>query len=235
MNAMKLVDGCLPLQRTEWTGVGRTLPKMYRHLAMTVVAALIASCLAGCAAELPVRRSDEGRLYRLDSAQLQPDAAVGFLSGLAVIYYPGFSARHLDLLPTGDSIFSTKGVPGKPIPYLNHRFGNTQIFESGCSSMVGIRIRGWLLLEKAGTYRFQALSNDGVRVTLGGFLILDDPQQHSDQLSEVAQVAVQAPGWYPIQVEYFQRKGTATLEFYWHPPGASELSPVPAEVLAHSP
>ena len=40
------------------------------------------------------------------------------------------------------------------------------------------------------------------------------------------------PGWYSIEIDYYQRKGTAALRLKWTPPGGEE-SVVPVEVFAH--
>jgi hypothetical protein len=196
---------------------------------------MLALCLAlgcgGAAMDGPQRAAAPRRL----EPSPPPGGEAALRPGLAVTYYPGFAERHLDLLPEKDSPFATRGVPGEPVLHLNQRFGNGPVFGSGRNTMVGMRMVGWLHCEAAGIYRFQALSNDGLRVTLGNLRILDDPLQHGDQLTEVAEVALPQPGWYPLRVEYFQRKGTAVLEFHWQPPGAAGLSPVPAEALAHLP
>jgi hypothetical protein len=57
---------------------------------------------------------------------------------------------------------------------------------------------------------------------------------HSDQFSEVGAMEVAKPGWYPLAIDYFERKGTSTLRFLWRPPGVEGDMPlVPAEALAH--
>ncbi len=240
MPATDVADDC-GLEFPRRAGAEGAFSLIGRETAMVMAMVMLLGCLLGGCGTIPpghqgsAESAAVGPAHRLALPLPQPDAAAGLKPGLAVVYYPGFSARHLDLLPDEASFLSTKGIRGQPIPYLNHRFGGAPIFGSGCNSMVGMRMNGWLFLEAAGTYLFQALSNDGVRVMLGGLLILDDPLQHGDQLSNAAPVAIQTPGWYPIRVEYFQRKGTATLEFHWRPPGAPAFSPVPAEVLAHSP
>jgi hypothetical protein len=36
-----------------------------------------------------------------------------------------------------------------------------------------------------------------------------------------------------LRIRFFQRKGTATFQFFWMPPGSTEFTPVPGQVLAH--
>ena len=75
-------------------------------------------------------------------------------------------------------------------------------------------MKGYLNLTEPGIYEFQALSNDGIVLRMSGQTVLSDPAQHSDNLSNIGRVTVLTAGWYPIIVEYFQRKGTAALSFF---------------------
>ena len=90
-------------------------------------------------------------------------------------------------------------------------------------------------LDMKGTYEFQALSNDGIIMLMDGEAILNDPEQHSDRLSNVGIVDIKEPGWYPVVIEYFQRKGTAALKLFWKTPATDTMVPVPAQIYAHLP
>ena len=79
----------------------------------------------------------------------------------------------------------------------------------------------------------QALSNDGIFLYLDDQLVLSDPKHHSDRLSNLAFVTIDTPGWYPVTIEYFQRKGTAALKLFWKTPAGEEQVPLPAEAYAH--
>ena len=153
-------------------------------------------------------------------------------AGLAVLYFDKIFVRHLDALPQGERA-QERGRPGPPIPYLNHQFGRSEIFDSGTNRGLGMEISGYIRLDRPGTYGFQANSNDGFRLYIDGHLLIDDPNWHSDRLSPEAQLPVTAPGWYSLRARYFQRKGTATIQLYWRPPGEDAFSIVPAKVLAH--
>ncbi len=156
--------------------------------------------------------------------------------GLAATYFYKYFHRHLDFLTKNDPEVIRKGKPGNPLPLLNHHFGRTDyIFDSGSFQGVAMRIKGFIHFPKTGEYTFQAVSNDGLAVYLNGKLMINDPAQHSDRLSNLAVVEVAASGWYPLMVEYFQRKGTATLKLYWRQPGHAALVIVPATVYAHIP
>ena len=163
-----------------------------------------------------------------------PIAAAELIPGLEPRYYIEFFERHLDRLPAGESS-QYPSFKGKPILELNHQFGKKEVFDSRTGRGVGIRMTGFMNFAAQGVYELQALSNDGIILLMGGKLTLNDPEQHSDRLSNVGIVTIDEPGWYPVVIEYFQRKGTAALKLFWKTPGTATMVPVPAQMYAHLP
>ena len=154
--------------------------------------------------------------------------------GLAVVYYNNFFREIRELQ---EWMGYEKGRRGPPLPQLDYRVGAGDVLTSGTDDGVGAHITGFIHLSEAGSYTFVAQSNDGVRLEIGGQLILEDPDVHSDRYSDFGKVEVAAAGWYPISVLYFERKATSTLELYWRPPSAPEgtMQLVPTEAFAHAP
>lgn len=126
-----------------------------------------------------------------------------------------------------------KGDPGKPLPMLNYKTGYGNVLTSDRNLGVGAHITGFIKFDKAGVYTFKVHSNDGVELNIGGKFLFEDPEVHSDSMSDPIQVKVDAPGWYPLEIWYFQRKGTATLELFWQAPGGTASTHVPTTHLAH--
>ncbi|MGI9535953.1 MAG: PA14 domain-containing protein [Desulfocapsaceae bacterium] len=154
--------------------------------------------------------------------------------GLSVVYYLEYFERDLDAIPqNGSSSFIKK--TGKPIFELNHQFGKEEVFDSGTNRGVAMRMMGYLVLKEKGVYQFQALSNDGVNVMLSGEMVISDPEQHSDRLSNIGSVTINKTGHYPLLVEYFQRKGTAALKLLWKVPGSEDFAPIPPNAYVHLP
>jgi len=154
--------------------------------------------------------------------------------GLSVIYYEKYSKRNLDNLPQNESAVYPS-FKGEPIAQLNHQFGKEDVFGSGTNRLIGMRMKGFLNLSEPGVYQFQALANDGIKVTLSGKTLVNDPSQHSDRLTNIGLATVTTAGWYDVVVEYFQRKGTAALILYWKEPGKQEFVPIPKEIYGHLP
>lgn len=154
--------------------------------------------------------------------------------GLLPRYFAKFFGRNVGELPKDDAS-RYKSRLGEPIPRLDNQFGSGEVFNSGSNRGVGMRMRGALYFPSSGTYTFQALSNDGIKMYLGETLVVNDPVQHSDQLSAEASVAIPERGWYPLRIDYFQRKGTAALKLFWKTPEKPTMEVVPAAAYAHIP
>jgi len=160
----------------------------------------------------------------------QPSAAE-LKPGLSVVYYYKFY-RWVDEL--AKTVADGPGEAGPPLPLLNYRVGLGTVLTSHDKNGVGAHIQGFIHLQQAGSYQFAVQSNDGVRITLGGSKILEDPDVHPDSWSDVATVDVTTPGWYPLDILYFERKNTSTLRLYWKKPGATgRLKLIPASAYAH--
>ena len=162
------------------------------------------------AGALVVARDDDGErelLTGLKAAEPQPTAEQ-LQPGLGVGYVYG-RFNHLKEFET------KKFEPGKPLPKLDYRMGDGAVLTTKERDQVGALITGFIRFEKPGTYGFDVTSNDGVRVEIGGKLLYEDPSVHSDDTSDRIDVKVDQPGWYPIKIVYYEKKGTATLVLRW--------------------
>lgn len=105
----------------------------------------------------------------------------------------------------------------------------------------------WNSLENfaAGTYRFTMFADDGARVFIGDDLIIDFFDNPSGFDSDSADVVIVA-GTQDITVEYVEREGNASVQFFWEPislvatdtpgpsptPTATSLPPIPPGALS---
>ena len=126
-----------------------------------------------------------------------------------------------------------KFQPGPPLADLNYKWGGN-VLTSTARESVGANISGFIRFEKPGVYGFELTSNDGVVLEIGGQVLHDDPGVHSDSTSDRINVKIDQPGWYPLRVTYFQKRGTATLILAWVGPGEKgKAVPVPAKFYGH--
>jgi len=164
-------------------------------------------------------------------APLEPQpAAAALRPGLQMLYFSG-DFKHVENMPKTPAELA-KGKRGKPVANLSAESGAGRVWGIADSEYYGAHFTGLIRLE-AGEYAFLTHSNDGVRVLLDRARVVDDPDVHADRLSPPVKVAIAKAGWYPITVQYFQRRGGARLELLWQPPGAGAPAIVPASALAH--
>jgi hypothetical protein len=154
-------------------------------------------------------------------------------AGLAVLYFHQ-KFRNISEMPKGEWA-EKMGKPGKPIPNLDHRFGDGPVFDSGVSDKIGVRLTGFIHLAVPGSYLFKVNSNDGAEIAIDGRRVVSDPDVHSDRISDTGQFKAAEPGWYPFRAYYFENKKTATLQLFWKPPRAEAFSIVPADAFGHLP
>lgn len=160
----------------------------------------------------------------------QPQPAAGSLQpGLAVNYMEIKTRSVDDVEAEGD------GEPGPPLPQLNYQTGGGNVLTSDRSDFVGAKISGFINFEQPGRWLMATQSNDGVRVRIADQVIINDPDVHSDQFSMNAEINIATPGWYKLNVSYFERKSTSTLQLYWQRPGGTEFEIVPATTFGHTP
>jgi hypothetical protein len=79
------------------------------------------------------------------------------------------------------------------------------------------RMTGLIDAPRGGAYGFRVVSDDGVRVRVGGDIAVEDDSLHQPRRRE-GQLELSA-GRHPIVVEFFNNEGHAVLELSWRPPG----------------
>ena len=175
-----------------------------------------------------------------DSAQPanpQPEADA-LEPGLAVDYY----YLKLDVLDELYAWLDHKGLdPGAPLANLDF-VANEQgpVLGTDRGSIVVAIITGFVRFPESGQFQLLALVNDGMRLWVGednSDPILEDPRKLSDRLVGPADITVEADTWYPMSLEYFQKKGTSAVMLAWMRPGADEGEEevIEAEYFAHLP
>ena len=130
---------------------------------------------------------------------------------------------------------SQQGETGTPLLTLDYNVGSGRVLTSDRADGVGAIIDGFINFPEPGVYTMAVQSNDGIEVKIGGQTVFFDPGVHADRFSGLAAVRVDRPGWYPLDVLYFEKRNTSTLELFWQPPGVEGgLNFVPAEALGHA-
>ena len=183
-------------------------------------AAIVFLCAASIAAAGPLK---------LTPADPQPSADA-LAEGLAVAY-----AFPPDVKSLRDAeYFAKEAKPGEPLvgfDYMDSEDGDPTL-TSGQSIQVVAKITGFLKFDTPGIYELDFISNDGLKVDIGGQEVTDFDGRHPCENAGVVQGEAPVAGWYPLDALYFQRIGTACLLAEWTPPGG-ELDWIPNENTAH--
>lgn len=92
-----------------------------------------------------------------------------------------------------------------------------------------VRWTGRLLAPATGVYTLATESDDGIRVWVGGSLVIDHWNDHAPA-RDVAQISLVAGQAYDLVVDYYENGGGAVARLLWAPPGGGER-PIPSEAL----
>ena len=192
-----------------------------QRLRLLQIVMLVVGYLAGIPASLALDPVVGATLW-------SPQPAVSELRpGLAVTY--DYARRvHVD-----DIEVLSNPVIGKPLDNIAHRTVDGMVLTAKRAMMVAAHIRGLIRFEAPGTYTFRIESNDGVKARIGDQQIWVDPEIHSNRWSPPIPLVIDAPGWYELWINYYQKKGTSALQLVWAIPGSESETHVPPEVLAH--
>ena len=77
-----------------------------------------------------------------------------------------------------------------------------------------------------GTYRFHAVSDDGVRVWIGDRQIINEWSDHAAR--EATATVTLSAGTHPVTVEFYEHGGEAVLRFWWEYAGDTTPGPTPS-------
>lgn len=153
--------------------------------------------------------------------------------GLSAIFMHG-DYRNVDAMPLTPAALANTAKKRAVVPLLDEIGPEGEILAAGRTELYGIHLTGFLKLP-AGETILVLNSNDGVRLSVNGKVVIDDPDIHADRMSLPAKVRQSQAGWVPIVLQYFQRRNTAALQLFWQKPGATEMEIVPAEAFGHVP
>ncbi len=91
-----------------------------------------------------------------------------------------------------------------------------------------VRWTGTVLAPIAGAYRFQTVSDDGVRLWVNGVQLINNWNDHAPATDTSAAITLAAGQKYTITMEYYERGGGAVARLRWLVPGTSSHAAVPS-------
>lgn len=111
---------------------------------------------------------------------------------------------------------------------INFDWGTGAPGPSGVNSNnFSVRWSGYVRVNQAGIHRFQTNSDDGVRLTVNGDLLIDQWNDHSVTTHTSAAVNLEANKYYPITLEFYENGGYAVAQLLWQTPSSSSYVAIP--------
>jgi hypothetical protein len=86
------------------------------------------------------------------------------------------------------------------------------------ADLFSVRWSGAVLADIGGTYRFQTVSDDGVRLFVNDRLLISNWTNHGDT-TDTATIELEAGKRVPIRMEMYEVGGGATARLHWEEPG----------------
>jgi hypothetical protein len=81
---------------------------------------------------------------------------------------------------------------------------------------------GRLTVPVTGDYRLATISDDAVRLTVDGRLLIENMRDHSATRDVAAPIRLEAGRSYDVTLEYWEHKAQAVIKLLWTPPGGAE-------------
>ena len=96
-----------------------------------------------------------------------------------------------------------------------------------------VRWSGTVTVPTTGTYNFRTVSDDGVRLWVGGTQRINNWTDHAPTTNTSANISLTAGQRVAVVLEYYERGGGAQIRLQWRVPGSSSYVAVPASRLNH--
>ena len=99
------------------------------------------------------------------------------------------------------------------------------------SNQFSVRWTGYIEAPATGTYTFQTVSDDGVRLWVNNAQLVNNWTNHSSTTDTAAPMNLIAGIRYPITMEFYDYTGSAVARLLWRTPGNTTFVAVPKERL----
>lgn len=130
--------------------------------------------------------------------------------------------------------FRYRDLQGAPTPRLDAAVDFEWAAKTGpfpgWRDVFSVRWSGKLQPPVSGLYDFRTRNDDGIRLWIGGKLVVDDWNARLVIVENRASVRLEAGALYDVAVEYYNSGDRGVAQLYWTPPGMAEEI-VPASCL----
>ena len=199
----------VPTLRDAWA----TAPFLHDGSAATLADAIRAHTnVAVTDAELPQLTA-----YVQQIGSEEPSAPTQIGTGLTGSYYNGMALSGTPLLTRVEAI--------------NFDWGSNAPAAGVPKDKFSVRWSGRVQVPTSGLYRFQTVSDDGVRLSVNGVQVINSWTNHAARTDTSADVNLTAGQFYTVSMEYYENGGKAVARLRWRQPGTTTYVAVPADKL----
>jgi MSHA biogenesis protein MshQ len=148
-------------------------------------------------------------------AAVSPVCPAGISGGITGYYYNNRTLTEPSSATRSDAPIDFSWGSGSPGP-------------SGINAdSFSTRWTGYVRATQSGNYRFQTVSDDGVRLYINGNLVIDRWTDHSATTDSTVDIPLVAGQAYTIVLHYYEAGGDATIRLLWRLPGAGSYVAIP--------
>jgi YVTN family beta-propeller protein len=199
----------VPTLRDAWA----TAPFLHNGSAATLADAIRAHTnVAVTDAELPQLTA---YVQQIGSEELSAPTQTG--TGLTGSYYNGMALSGTPLLTRVEAI--------------NFDWGSNAPAAGVPKDKFSVRWSGRVQVPTSGLYRFQTVSDDGVRLSVNGVQVINSWTNHAARTDTSADVNLTAGQFYTVRMEYYENGGKAVARLRWRQPGTTTYVAVPADKM----
>jgi YVTN family beta-propeller protein len=133
--------------------------------------------------------------------------------GLVGRYYGGMALAGNPLLTRTEAVNFNwgSGAPAAGVP----------------ANQFSVRWTGTITIPTSGSYRFRTVSDDGVRLWLGGTQRISNWTNHSATSNTTGTINFTAGQRVSVTLEYYENGGSAVMQLQWRRPGSSSYVAIP--------
>ncbi|MGM9490922.1 PA14 domain-containing protein [Ideonella sp. YS5] len=133
------------------------------------------------------------------------------------------------------SYFNNKKLTGTPVlqrtEAVDFDWGTGSPGAGVNADKFSVRWTGLLEAPASGSYYFQTISDEGVRLSVNGVRVIGDWTAHTATSDISKKVTLTAGQRVPVTLEFYDGTGPAEIRLRWKPPGTATYVKVPAESL----
>jgi hypothetical protein len=116
--------------------------------------------------------------------------------------------------------------------YINFNWGTGSPHALLQPDRFSVRWTGWIQPIETGSYVFRTYSDEGVRLTVNRTTLINNWVSHTATYNTSATINLTAGQMVPIQLDYYEATGSATIVLQWKRPKTTTYSEIPVQCLA---